>query len=84
MLFYLKSFLYFHNLGELGQYFIDLKKLVEETYELNAKEPITFIAHSMGAPMLMIFLQQQSESWKEKYIKRMITVAGNSYSMKRK
>jgi len=63
--------------GELGQYFIDLKKLVEETYDLNDNEPITFIAHSMGAPMLMIFCQQQSEAWKEKYVKRIITVAGN-------
>ena len=63
--------------GELGQYFIDLKQLVEETYDLNDNEPITFIAHSMGAGMLTIFLHQQSEAWKEKYIKRMITVAGN-------
>lgn len=63
-------------LDENSQYFIDLKKLVEDTYGLNNNEPITFIAHSMGAPMLMIFLQQQSDSWKQKYIARMITIAG--------
>ncbi|XP_070506922.1 lysosomal phospholipase A and acyltransferase-like isoform X2 [Chironomus tepperi] len=62
--------------SELGQYFIDLKKLTEDTYELNDNEPITYIAHSMGAPMLMIFFQQQTEAWKEKYVRRMITVAG--------
>ncbi|KAG5674429.1 hypothetical protein PVAND_004401 [Polypedilum vanderplanki] len=62
--------------SELGQYFIDLKQLVEETYEMNSQVPVTLIAHSMGAPILMIFLQQQNEKWKEKYIARMITIAG--------
>jgi lysophospholipase III len=60
----------------LGQYFIDLKALVEETYTMNHDEPITFISHSMGAPMLMIFLQKQTETWKQKYIARMISIAG--------
>lgn len=43
---------------------------------MNNKEPITFIAHSMGAPMVMIFLHKQSESWKQKYVARIISVAG--------
>lgn len=63
-------------LDENKQWFIDLKKLVEDTYNLNDNEPITFIAHSMGAPMLTIFLHLQDESWKAKYIARMITIAG--------
>jgi len=49
---------------------------VEETYEQNNKTPITFIAHSMGAPMSLVFLQQQTKEWKSKYIARMITLAG--------
>lgn len=53
-----------------------MKKLVEDTYDMNDNEPITFIAHSMGAPMLMVFLQGQEDSWKEKYIARMMTIAG--------
>jgi lysophospholipase-3 len=53
-----------------------LKKLVEDTYEINDNQAITFIAHSMGAPMLTIFCQMQSDSWKEKYVARMITIAG--------
>lgn len=60
----------------MSQYFIDLKQLVEETYKLNNDVPISFIAHSMGAPMLMIFLQNQTNAWKDKYIARMITIAG--------
>lgn len=62
--------------GELGYWFVDLKKLVEDTYEANDKEPITFIAHSMGAPLLTIFFHQQTEEWKKQYIARMITIAG--------
>lgn len=61
---------------ENKQWFVDLKKLVEDTFSLNDNEPVTFIAHSMGAPMLVIFLQQQPDSWKDKYIARMITIAG--------
>lgn len=63
-------------LDENQQWFVDLKKLVEKTYFINGDQPITFIAHSMGAPMIMIFLRQQSEEWKEKYIARVITIAG--------
>lgn len=53
-----------------------MKKLVEDTYEMNDKEPITFIAHSMGAPMLTVFFHMQTNSWKEQYIARMITISG--------
>lgn len=49
---------------------------MEETFEMNNKVPITFIAHSMGAPMLTIFLHNQTETWKQKYIARIISVAG--------
>lgn len=62
--------------GELGQWFIDLKLLVEETYVLNGNIPVTFISHSMGAPMSVIFLQQQTDEWKDKYIARLMSVAG--------
>lgn len=43
---------------------------------MNNNQSITFIAHSMGAPMLTIFCHQQKEDWKQKYIARMITIAG--------
>lgn len=62
--------------GELSQWFIDLKVLVEETYVLNGNIPVTFISHSMGAPMSVIFLQQQTDEWKDKYIARLMSVAG--------
>jgi lysophospholipase III len=43
---------------------------------MNKDEPITFIAHSMGALMVMVFLQGQTDSWKTKYIARMISISG--------
>lgn len=43
---------------------------------MNDDESITFIAHSMGAPMLTVFLHQQTEDWKAKYVARMITISG--------
>lgn len=63
-------------LDENQQYFIDLKKLVEDTYEMNDKTPVTLIAHSMGALMCTTFFQMQTDAWKDKYIARMITIAG--------
>lgn len=62
--------------NENKQWFLDLKVLVEETYEANGHVPITFIVHSMGAPMTLVFLQQQDKSWKSKYISQVISLAG--------
>lgn len=42
----------------------------------NGDEPITFIVHSMGGPMTLVFLQRQTEKWKETYVKRIISLAG--------
>lgn len=61
---------------ENQQWFVDLKQLVEETYELGGQQRITFIVHSMGGPMSLVFLQKQTKDWKEKYIARVISLAG--------
>lgn len=66
-----KSFTIF--IDENKQWFVDLKVLVEQTYEANGKVPITFIVH---APMTLVFLQQQPKTWKNKYIARIISLAG--------
>lgn len=55
---------------------MDLKILVEETFEANNQVPVTFIVHSMGAPMTLVFLQQQDKAWKSKYVSRIISLAG--------
>lgn len=63
-------------LDENKQWFLDMKTLVEETYERADNQSITLIVHSMGGPMSLYFLQQQSQKWKDKYIARIISLAG--------
>lgn len=65
-----------YKLDENKQWFLDMKTLVEETYELADKSPITLVVHSMGGPMSLNFLQLQSQAWKDKYIARLISVSG--------
>ncbi|XP_058451814.1 phospholipase A2 group XV-like isoform X2 [Malaya genurostris] len=62
--------------NENQDWFVKLKHLVEETYTLNKDTPITFIVHSMGAPMTLLFLQMQTQKWKDQYIRRVISLAG--------
>ncbi|KAI4504245.1 hypothetical protein M0802_000716 [Mischocyttarus mexicanus] len=62
--------------NENEEYFVKLKLLVEETYSMNMNMPVTLIAHSMGAPMALVFLQRQTQAWKNKYINSLITLAG--------
>lgn len=53
-----------------------MKTLVEDTYERADNQSVTFIVHSMGGPMSLHFLQQQDQKWKDKYIARIISLAG--------
>ncbi|KAJ8958547.1 hypothetical protein NQ314_006386 [Rhamnusium bicolor] len=54
----------------------DFRKAPKDTYEENNKTSVIIIAHSMGGPMSLYFLNTQSQSWKDKYIKRIITLSG--------
>ncbi|XP_043467328.1 phospholipase A2 group XV-like isoform X1 [Leptopilina heterotoma] len=62
--------------NESEEFFVKLKLLIEETYTINSNAPVTLIAHSMGAPMSLIFLQRQTKKWKDKYLSSLITLAG--------
>lgn len=50
-------------------------KLTEYAYEINDNIGITFIAHSMGGRMILLFLQQMPQEWKDKYVKQVITLS---------
>lgn len=39
---------------------------------MNGNVPVTFIAHSLGGRMLLYFLQQMSQSWKDMHVKRVL------------
>ncbi|KAL7674878.1 hypothetical protein ACOME3_001151 [Neoechinorhynchus agilis] len=59
---------------ELEEYFESLKNLIESTYQRNEHKPVVLIGHSMGGNNGLFFLQNQSSSWKSKYIKSFITL----------
>ncbi|XP_046961873.1 phospholipase A2 group XV-like [Vanessa cardui] len=61
--------------NENGEFFIKLKSLVEETYALNNNSAVTLIVHSMGGSMGLHFLRLQKQSWKDQYIRRMISLS---------
>ncbi|XP_054282894.1 phospholipase A2 group XV-like [Macrosteles quadrilineatus] len=62
--------------NENQEFFVKLKALVEETYKTNNNTPVVLLAHSMGGPMSLYFLHQQSQKWKDQYIRAMITLSG--------
>lgn len=62
--------------NENQDYFVRLKTLIEDTYKDNNNSPIVLIAHSMGGPMSLYFLNLQTQKWKDQYIKCLITLSG--------
>lgn len=62
--------------NEHQAFFGALKSLVEETFSSNGNSPVLLIAHSMGGPMSLVFLQQQTQAWKNKYIRALVTLSG--------
>ncbi|XP_025836355.1 group XV phospholipase A2 isoform X2 [Agrilus planipennis] len=62
--------------NENQEYFENLKNLIETAYDENGNQSVMLIAHSMGGPMSLQLLSRQKQSWKDKYIKCLITLAG--------
>lgn len=52
-----------------------LRYLTEHAYNMNENIGVTFIAHSMGGRMILYFLQQMPQEWKDKYVKQVITLS---------
>jgi len=61
--------------NEQGEYFRKLKLLVEESYKKEGRK-VVLVSHSMGSIMMHYFLQQQSQQWKEKHIRCLVSLAG--------
>lgn len=60
---------------ENGEFFVQLKSLVEETYTINNESSVTLIVHSMGGSMAQHFLRLQTQDWKDQYIRRLISLS---------
>jgi len=63
-------------LDEMSEFLNDLQKLIESSYEDNGNQPVILLGHSMGNLYIHYLLTHQSRSWKEKYIKSFISLAG--------
>ncbi|KAK6183616.1 hypothetical protein SNE40_011058 [Patella caerulea] len=61
--------------NEMGVYFIKLKNLIEDTYIMNNNTPVVLLAHSLGGCVSLYFLNNQAQSWKDKYISKYVTVS---------
>uniref|UniRef100_A0A8C7IPI3 Lecithin-cholesterol acyltransferase n=1 Tax=Oncorhynchus kisutch TaxID=8019 RepID=A0A8C7IPI3_ONCKI len=59
--------------NEQDEYFARLKKLVEDMYE-EYQQPIYLLGHSMGSIYVLYFLYQQTQVWKDQYIKGFISL----------
>ncbi|XP_015921524.1 lysosomal phospholipase A and acyltransferase [Parasteatoda tepidariorum] len=62
--------------NEMTDFFNAMKNMTEETYEKNAQTKVTFVCHSMGCPLMSYFFNQQTQQWKDKHIKAMVTLGG--------
>ncbi|RUS89695.1 hypothetical protein EGW08_002513 [Elysia chlorotica] len=62
--------------NEFGRYYEDLRGLIEDTYALNNQTRCVLVAHSMGNPVLLYFLNHQPRAWKDKYVHALVSLAG--------
>lgn len=53
-----------------------MKGLIEETYRMNGKLPVMIVCHSMGCLVMLKFLNDQSQHWKDDHIKSFVTLGG--------
>ncbi|RWS28691.1 group XV phospholipase A2-like protein [Leptotrombidium deliense] len=60
---------------ELEDFFVKFEALVKETYQMNGREKMILVCHSMGCQMMLYFLNRRSQSWKDKYISSLVTLA---------
>ena len=59
-----------------SEYFSKLKTLIEDTYSANGNKKITLLSHSLGCPYTLVFLNKQTQDWKDRYILQWITLSG--------
>lgn len=63
--------------NEMYEFYMNLTKLVEATYYENGEERVILIAHSMGNPVLLYWLNNYVNlSWKDKFVRSFVSLAG--------
>lgn len=59
----------------MDEYFEQVKDLIEETYEINGQQRVILMCHSLGCIRSVHFLNNQSESWKNKYVHEYVALS---------
>ena len=67
---------YSSSADEHTEYFANLKNLIEDTYTINGNKKVVLIVHSLGGLMALTMLHEQTQSWRDKYIRSMISLSG--------
>lgn len=57
-----------------SDFFRRFKELIEDTYHKNGRRKVVLAAHSMGGTYTTYFLRQQTEAWKNKYVRYMLSL----------
>jgi S-formylglutathione hydrolase FrmB len=56
-------------------YYQKLKGLIEQTYAANSNQRVNIVTHSMGGPVALHFLHQQTKEWKDTYVSSFIPMS---------
>lgn len=60
----------------MHEYYKSLTQLVEETYEMNNQTRIMLVAHSMGNPVSLYWMNNYvTQEWKDKYIRYFVSLS---------
>lgn len=63
--------------NELHEFYLNMTHLVEQTYYENNGTQVILMAHSMGNPVLLYWLNNYVDfSWKQKFIRMFVSLAG--------
>ncbi|CAB3373511.1 Hypothetical predicted protein [Cloeon dipterum] len=60
--------------NEHEEFFANMEATIEETVKRNGQSAV-IVTHSMGGLMALAFLQRQSQSWKDKHVNSLVTLA---------
>ena len=53
-----------------------LRELIEDTARINGGQRVHLMSHSLGGPYLNLFLNLETESWREKFVASHIAISG--------